>query len=161
MGSGSVIDCCKIVSAQAMLNEDIWGMEFTKKQYPSKFIPMGCVVTASGTGREMNSSAVITNDEKKLKAGVLGAYNSFAMLDPGYTITISFKQVMSGAFNTLSHAMETYFGKPHDHNNRLLYRDTIPFLHQATNLAILIKKTRDRGSAFSRGGNYGDHRTLS
>lgn len=117
VGGGSVIDCCKIVSAQAMLEEDIWEMEFTKREYPTEFIPMGCVVTASGTGSEMNNGAVITHEEKKLKAGVMGAYNTFAMLDPEYTMTVPFKQVMSGAFDTLSHAMETYFGKPHDYNN--------------------------------------------
>lgn len=117
VGGGSVIDCCKIVSAQALLDEDIWEMEFTKQKLPSRFIPMGSVVTASGTGSEMNSGAVITHEEKKLKAGVLGAYNTFAMLDPEYTMTVPFPQVMSGAFDTLSHAMETYFGKPHDHNN--------------------------------------------
>ena len=114
VGGGSVIDCCKIVSAQAKLNEDIWEMEFAKKEYPTDFIPMGCVVTASGTGSEMNNGAVITHEEKKLKAGVLGAYNTFAMLDPDYTMTVPFKQVISGAFDTLSHAMETYFGKPQD-----------------------------------------------
>ena len=117
VGGGSVIDCCKIVSAQAMLDEDIWEMEFTKREYPTQFIPMGCVVTASGTGSEMNNGAVITHEEKKVKAGMMGAYNTFAMLDPEYTMTVPFKQVISGAFDTLSHAMETYFGKPHDRNN--------------------------------------------
>lgn len=117
VGGGSVIDCCKIVSAQAKLDEDIWEMEFARKEYPSEFIPMGAIVTASGTGSEMNSGAVITNEEKRIKAGVLGAFNTFAMLDPGYTMSVPFGQVLSGAFDTLSHAMETYFGKPHDHNN--------------------------------------------
>lgn len=117
VGGGSVIDCCKIVSAQAKLNADIWDMEFTKREYPSDFIPMGCIVTASGTGSEMNNGAVITHEEKKIKAGVLGAYNTFAMLDPDYTLSVPFPQVASGAFDTLSHAMETYFGKPHGRNN--------------------------------------------
>lgn len=117
VGGGSVIDCSKIVSAQAMLDEDIWEMEFAKREYPTQFIPMGAVVTASGTGSEMNNGAVITHEEKKLKAGVLGAYNTFAMLDPEYTMSVPFSQVMSGAFDTLSHAMETYFGKPHDRGN--------------------------------------------
>ena len=117
VGGGSVIDCCKVVSAQARTEEDIWEMEFSKRTYPTSFIPMGCIVTASGTGSEMNNGAVITHEEKKLKAGVLGAYNTFAMLDPEYTLSVPFAQVMSGAFDTLSHAMETYFGKPHDRGN--------------------------------------------
>ena len=30
VGGGSVIDCCKIVSAQAKLDEDIWEMQYAK-----------------------------------------------------------------------------------------------------------------------------------
>ena len=65
VGGGSVIDCCKVVSAQAMLDEDIWNMEYGKGKFPAAGIPMGAVVTASGTGAEMNAGAVITYEEKK------------------------------------------------------------------------------------------------
>lgn len=114
VGGGSVIDCCKIISAQAMTDEDIWTMEFENRKLPTQFIKMGAVVTASGTGAEMNCGAVTTNEEKKLKSGVFGAYASFAVLDPAYTLSVPFKQVISGAFDTLSHCMETYFGTPRD-----------------------------------------------
>ena len=33
-----------------------------------------------------------------------------------YTMSVPMKQVISGAFDTLSHAMETYFGKPDENN---------------------------------------------
>lgn len=114
VGGGSVIDCCKIVAAQAKTEQDIWEMEFSGHQYPREWLPMGAVVTASGTGAEMNNGAVITNEEKKIKAGVWGAHADFALLDPAYTLSLPMKQVVSGAFDTLSHCMETYFGKP-DH----------------------------------------------
>lgn len=116
VGGGSVIDCCKIVSAQAKLSEDIWDMETVRKTYPSEFIPLGVIVTATGTGSEMNAGAVITHEEKKIKAGIFGAQADFAFIDPAYTVSVPMKQVISGAFDTLSHAMETYFGKP-DSNN--------------------------------------------
>jgi alcohol dehydrogenase YqhD (iron-dependent ADH family) len=116
VGGGSVIDCSKIVSAQAMTDSDIWELENVKREYPTKFIPMGAVVTASGTGSEMNNGAVITHEEKKIKGGMVGAHNDFAMLDPMYTMTVPFRQVISGAFDTISHAMETYFGKPQENN---------------------------------------------
>lgn len=116
VGGGSVIDCCKVVSAQAMLEQDIWEMEFTGHQYPAEFIPMVVVVTASGTGAEQNNGAVITHEEKKIKAGVLGAYADAAFLDPAYTLSLPMMQVLSGAFDTLSHSMETYFGKPEENN---------------------------------------------
>lgn len=116
VGGGSVIDCCKIVSAQAKLSEDIWDMETVKKTYPSEFIPLGAIVTATGTGSEMNAGAVITNEEKKIKAGIFGAQADFAFIDPSYTMSVPMRQVISGAFDTLSHAMETYFGKPEVNN---------------------------------------------
>lgn len=116
VGGGSVIDCCKIISAQAKLSEDIWDMETVKKTYPSSFISLGAIVTATGTGSEMNAGAVITHEEKKIKAGIFGAQADFAFIDPAYTMSVPYKQVVSGAFDTLSHAMETYFGKP-DRNN--------------------------------------------
>ena len=116
VGGGSVSDCCKIISAQAMLDEDIWDMQYVKHTYPSKFIPLGVVVTVFGTGSEMNAGAVITNEEKKIKGALFGAQADFAFLDPTYSLSVPMKQVISGAFDTLSHAMETYFGKPDENN---------------------------------------------
>ncbi len=116
VGGGSVSDCCRIISVQAKLGEDIWEMQYTKHTYPAKFIPLGTIVTVFGTGSEMNNGAVITNEEKKIKGALWGAQAEFAFLDPSYTQSVPMKQVISGAFDTLSHAMETYFGKPDENN---------------------------------------------
>ena len=142
VGGGSVIDCCKIVSAQAKVDQDIWQMEFVDGKLPTEFIPMAAVTTASGTGSEMNNGAVITNEELKIKAGMLGALSKFAVLDPAYTLTVPMKQVVSGAFDTLSHAMETYFGKPLENNvsdeiNEAIMRNTI------RNIRAAIKDPQD------------------
>lgn len=116
VGGGSVIDCCKIISAQAKSRQDIWELEFTRHKMPTEFIPMAAVVTASGTGAEQNAGAVITHKEKKIKTGVFGAQADFAVLDPMYTLSLPLKQVISGAFDSLSHCMETYFGRPSENN---------------------------------------------
>lgn len=110
VGGGSVIDCCKVISAQAKLEEDLYSLEYEKGQFPTNFIPIGAIVTASGTGAEMNAGAVITYEEKNWKGALFGVAPSFALLNPDYTKTVPVNQVMSGAFDTLSHAMETYFG---------------------------------------------------
>lgn len=110
VGGGSVIDCCKVISAQAVLDEDIWEMEYQKGKFPTGGIPMGAVVTASGTGAEMNAGAVITCEEKMWKGPIFGTAAEFAVLNPSYTMTVPKMQVLSGAFDTLSHAMETYLG---------------------------------------------------
>jgi alcohol dehydrogenase YqhD (iron-dependent ADH family) len=116
VGGGSVVDCCKVVSVQTVLDEDIWNMEYSKGQFPTAGIPMGAVVTASGTGAEMNAGAVITYEEKKWKGPIFGTAPSFAVLDPVYTMSVPPMQVLSGAFDTLSHAMETYFGSSDEEN---------------------------------------------
>ena len=116
VGGGSVSDCCKIVSAQARLDSDIWDYEYAERKIPTEFIPLGVIVTASGTGSEQNNGAVITNEEKKQKSPLWGSFADFAILDPDLTKTVPMKQVISGAFDTLSHCMETYFGHPHTCN---------------------------------------------
>lgn len=116
VGGGSVIDCCKIVAAQAKTEKDLWEMEMTDHQFPTDVLPMGAIVTASGTGAEMNGGAVITNEEKVIKAGMAAAAPRFAILDPLYTASVPRMQVISGAFDTLSHAMETYFGNSDQDN---------------------------------------------
>ena len=114
VGGGSVIDCCKVVSAQAKTDADLWEMETVAHKNPTEFIPMGAVVTAFGTGAEMNNGAVITNTEKRVKGALWGAYYDFAILDPAYTMTMPMGQVISGSFDALSHCMETYMGSPRE-----------------------------------------------
>ncbi len=138
VGGGSVSDCCKVISAQAKLEQDIWEMETVKHTLPTEFIPLGTIVTVFGTGSEMNNGAVITHEEKKIKGAVWGAQADFAFLDPMYAMSVPMKQVISGAFDTLSHAMETYFGKPDENNlsddiNEALMRSVI------RNIRVLLK----------------------
>ena len=116
VGGGSVFDCCKIIAAQAKTDRDLWEMEMVDHQFPTEVLPMGAIVTASGTGAEMNGGAVITNEKKLIKAGMAAAAPRFAILDPAYTLSVPRLQVVSGAFDTLSHAMETYFGNSDQDN---------------------------------------------
>lgn len=130
VGGGSVIDCCKVISVQATIDQDIWDLQYKEHIYPAAGIAMAAIVTASGTGAEMNSGAVITHEDKKWKGPIIGSSAIFAVLDPAYTMTLPMKQVISGAFDTLSHCMETYLGIPRDYNisdeiNEAIMRNTI------------------------------------
>ena len=139
VGGGSVIDCCKIIAMQAKMDEDLWELEIEQGKFPYIApIPMGAIVTVSGTGSEMNGGAVITNEENKIKTGLYGGAPKFAILDPMYTMSVPEKQVISGAFDTLSHTMETYFGYPNENNvsddiSEAIMRNTI------RNIRILLK----------------------
>lgn len=112
IGGGSVIDASKIISAGILIDDDIWDLEFNQKKLPNIFVPMASIVTASGTGAEMNNKGVITNEKIKIKRSIVGAISDFVILDPTLTLTVPKRQMISGAFDTLSHLMETYFGKP-------------------------------------------------
>ncbi len=116
VGGGSVFDCCKIVSAQAKSDVDIYELEREQHKMPGSFIPMGCVVTLSGTGAEQNSGGVITFEDKGEKGPLFGVLPSWAALDPALTLTVPAAQFMSGAYDSLSHCMETYFGGPRERN---------------------------------------------
>lgn len=109
VGGGSVSDCCKAVSAQTKLDRDLWEFENVEHGTPTEFIPLVTIVTVFGTGSEMNAGGVITNEDLKVKGPLWGAQADVAFLDPTYTMSVPFAQVISGAFDTLSHAMETYF----------------------------------------------------
>ena len=119
VGGGSVMDCCKAVSLAAAYDGDVW-RDFWAKPGIIDFqtVPLGVVVTVSGTGSECNGGAVITNQKVKVKTGRdYPALNArFALLDPAYTLSVPRTQMLSGGFDTLSHIMEIYFSPPDTEN---------------------------------------------
>ncbi|MGN0674388.1 MAG: iron-containing alcohol dehydrogenase [Oscillospiraceae bacterium] len=119
VGGGSVMDCCKAVSLAAKYDGDVWS-DFWAKPGIIGFepVPLCVVVTASGTGSEMNGGAVITNEELKIKTGrdYPKCNPVLTLLDPTYTYSVPKRQMVSGAFDTLSHIMEIYFSVPDEQN---------------------------------------------
>ena len=115
VGGGSVIDGTKLISAGILYDGDAWDLVLAGRPV-THTVPLATVLTLPATGSEMNNGAVITHEAKKIKTGILGAQAEFAFLDPIYSMSVPIKQVISGAFDTLSHAMETYFGKPEQNN---------------------------------------------
>lgn len=119
VGGGSVMDCCKAISLAAAYEGDIWaGFWARPGVIDFEPLPLGVIVTAAGTGSEMNGGAVITNEELKIKTGrdYPQLNPKFALLDPTYTYTVPKRQMVSGGFDTLSHIMETYFSAPDEPN---------------------------------------------
>ncbi len=142
VGGGSVSDCCKIIASPPTPLQGERGVD-------SRAIPLGVVVTASGTGSEQNNGAVITDEEKKVKGAMWGVFADFAILDPDLTKTVPMKQVISGAFDTLSHCMETYFGHPHtcnlsDRINEAVQRSVIK------NLKAIIARSAQGDACLSK-----------
>ena len=136
---GSVMDCCKAVSLAARYEGDAW-KNFWERKGIIDFepIPVGVIVTAAGTGSECNGATVITNKEQKVKTGhdYPKCNPVFALMDPAYTFSVPRGQMVSGAFDSLSHMMETYFSEPGEQNvsdeiSEALMRSVIKNIRQA------------------------------
>ncbi|WP_072524067.1 iron-containing alcohol dehydrogenase [Clostridium sp. Marseille-P3244] len=119
IGGGSVMDCCKAVSLAARCEGDPWENYWARRGIIDfRPVPLGVIATTAGTGSECNGAAVITNENQKIKTGYdYPACNPlFALLDPAYTFSVPRRQLASGAFDSLSHMMETYFSEPDEQN---------------------------------------------
>ncbi|MBR6333710.1 MAG: iron-containing alcohol dehydrogenase [Bacteroidales bacterium] len=115
VGGGSVIDCAKGISASAYCKQDPWTL-YWEQQAPlaNPVVPIGTILTMTGTASEMNGGSVITNDDKKLKLGRVFPLETmapkFSILNPEFTYTVPQYQMISGIFDIFSHLMEQYFG---------------------------------------------------
>ena len=139
VGGGSVIDCCKVISAQAKLDEDIWELENTKHTFPTEFIPLGTIVTVFGTGSEMNGGSVITNYAQKLKIGhVFGeeVYPKFSVLDPEFTFSVPEYQMKAGIFDIMSHILEQYLSGTDDNTSDYISEGLMRSLIVSANAAV-------------------------
>ena len=149
VGGGSVIDCCKIVAAQAKTDKDLWEMEMTDHQFPSEVIPMGAIVTASGTGAEMNGGAVITNHATKLKIGhVFGpeVFPKFSILNPEFTFTLPHYQMVAGIYDIMSHICEQYFSGEDDSTSDYLMEGLMRSLIHSSRVAVKDPKNYEARS---------------
>ena len=145
VGGGSVMDCCKAISLAARYDGDIWNDFWAQPGVIEvEPLPLGVIVTVAGTGSECNGGAVITNEEKKVKTGrdYPRLNPRFALMDPTYTFSVPAKQMVSGAFDILSHIMETYFSEPNEDN---VSDDIMEVLMRSVirNLRAAIRDPRD------------------
>ena len=139
VGGGSAMDCCKAVSLAAVYDGDVWNDFWAKAgTIEVQPLPLGIIMTVSGTGSEMNGGAVITNEDVKVKTGrdYMELNARFALLDPLYTYTVPKLQMVSGAFDSFTHMMETYFSAPDADNvsdsiNEALMKSVVRNLRKA------------------------------
>lgn len=114
VGGGSVIDATKFVAAAVCYEgDDPW--DILRKGSPiKKALPLGCVLTLSATGSEMNDRFVISRVEQKLKLGLSSplVYPQFAILDPEVTYSLPLRQVINGVVDSFVHVIEQYLTYP-------------------------------------------------
>lgn len=114
VGGGSVIDSAKAVAVGVFLTgEDIY--DVYEKNIPfKKTLPVYDVLTLSATASEFNARTVISDPLKKEKLGTSLSRPIASAVDPTLQLTLPWRQVMCGAVDSLSHAMEWYFSIPNE-----------------------------------------------
>lgn len=140
VGGGSVCDYSKAVSVSAWCKEDPWDKYYRKMQdVDNKIIPVGCILTMSGTGSEMNGGAVITNHKTNLKIGhVFGenVFPKFSILNPVLTYTLPKYQMVAGFFDIMSHILEQYFSDSDDNTSDYIMEGLLKSLIYSCEIAV-------------------------
>ncbi len=69
------------------------------------------MLTISATGSEMNSSAVLSNEDTQKKLSLTNQLLRpiTSIIDPEIQSTLPWEQTVNGAIDILSHVMEAYF----------------------------------------------------
>lgn len=140
VGGGSVCDYAKAVSVSVNCQEDPWEKYYLRFEEPDcKLIPVGCVLTMVGTGSEMNSGAVITNQETKQKIGHVFANEEimpkFSILNPKFTLTLPHYQMVSGIYDIFNHICEQYFSGEDDNTSDYISEGLMRSLLHASRIA--------------------------
>lgn len=140
VGGGSTIDCAKAISVSAYCEGDPWQKYWIKSEdVTNTIVPVGSILTMTGTASEMNGGSVITNEEKMLKNGRVfppAVYPKFSILNPEYTLSVSAYQMASGIFDAMSHLMEQYFSGTDDNTTDYLIEGILKSLIHSAKIAM-------------------------
>ena len=140
VGGGSVCDYSKAVSVSVNCKDDPWEKYFIRFEEPDcDIIPVGCVLTMTGTGSEMNGGSVITNRHTKQKIGhVFGddVMPKFSILNPKYTMTLPKYQMVAGIYDIFNHICEQYFSGEDDNTSDYISEGLMRGLIHASRIAV-------------------------
>lgn len=141
VGGGSVCDYAKAVSVSVNCEEDPWEKYYLKFEEPEcELVPVGCVLTMVGTGSEMNAGAVITNQETKQKIGHVfadeGVMPKFAILNPRYTFSLPYQQMVAGIYDIFNHICEQYFSGEDDNTSDYISEGLMRSVIHSSRIAV-------------------------
>lgn len=145
VGGGSVIDCAKGIACAAYAEGDVWQRYYVNQEsVTNQVVPVGSILTMAGTGSEMNSGSVITNEAENLKIGrvypLALVTPRFSILNPEYTYSVPKYQMVSGIFDVFSHLMEQYFSGNDECTSDYLLEGLMLSLISASRKALIDPK---------------------
>lgn len=144
VGGGSVVDYAKALSVSIHCEEDPWEKYYARFEEPvCEIVPVGVVLTMVGTGSEMNTGAVITYPEKKLKIGHVFTDErimpKFSILNPRYTMSLPKNQMIAGIYDIFNHICEQYFSGEDDNTSDYVSEGLMKSVIHSSRIAIKDK----------------------
>lgn len=144
VGGGSVVDYAKALSVFIHCEEDPWEKYYARFEEPvCEIVPVGVVLTMVGTGSEMNTGAVITYPEKKLKIGHVFTDErimpKFSILNPRYTMSLPKNQMIAGIYDIFNHICEQYFSGEDDNTSDYISEGLMKSVIHSSRIAIKDK----------------------
>lgn len=112
IGGGSVIDASKAIALLAAnRHHDIWAYLQDLERFSLPALPLGVVLTTTGTGTEVNGGFVITrsSNNEKVAFSSLSTRPRFAYCNPDFTIDLPPQVLADNYTDILSHLLEQYF----------------------------------------------------
>lgn len=132
LGGGSIMDSAKVMALFApQPSNDLWDYAGGKtgKGLPlvNPELPWIAITTTAGTGSEVDSAGVISNEETHEKIGVGSAtdYATYAIVDPELMLTVPPKFTAYQGFDALFHSLEGYISKPSNPFSQMVQRAAI------------------------------------
>jgi NADP-dependent alcohol dehydrogenase len=109
VGGGSVVDESKAIAAGALLDRDVWDLFLGNKTY--KALPLYTILTLSATGSEMNSGAVVTNEDtlEKFSFSSPATFPRVSIVNPAFTFNLPMDYLAYSAVDAITHTLEVYF----------------------------------------------------
>lgn len=111
IGGGSPLDASKAVAVLAA--NDIEPVLLYKNSFQKKPLPIIAIPTTAGTGSEITPYSILTRKdmETKMSFGNEDTFPKVALLDPLYTMSMSYETTVNTGVDAFTHALEGYLSK--------------------------------------------------
>lgn len=109
VGGASVLDSAKAIAAGAVYDGDVWDF-FTFKAQANQALKIFSIMTLAASGSEMNSYAVVTNEETKQKIGIRGTatFPTVSIVNPELQATVTKEYLAYSAADIFAHSLDMY-----------------------------------------------------
>lgn len=120
VGGGSAIDTAKLIAAGVMADHAPHEF-FTSRKKVTDALPLLTVATVSASASEMNASAVITNEQNRLKYTLTSPFlqPKVSVLDPTVLFSLRREYTAYSAVDITCHMLEGYFNNAEPKNSIL------------------------------------------